>query len=90
MHTDADEGLDLIAIVKAERVRGARSTWRPGKPLEHGSAVATFFVRGEAEGAVQVRRDAPIGFATGALASPRTSYEAMIERVRASPPGPRS
>ena len=82
VYTDVDQGLDLIEIVDPGRVVGATNSWRPGRPLEHGTTIATFLVRGEAKGAVRARRDARIGYATGEVGTERTSFTAMIERVR--------
>ena len=41
VYTDLDEGLELIEIVVGSRVVGARSSWRPGRPLEDGMPIAT-------------------------------------------------
>jgi hypothetical protein len=53
--------------------------WRPGRPLENGTPIATFLVRGEPEGAVKARYDGRLGFATGDVGSARTSFTGMIE-----------
>jgi hypothetical protein len=39
-------------------------------------------IRGDASRVIRVRRDAPIGFASGEVGAPRTGYTDMITRVR--------
>ena len=42
VYTDVDQGLDLIEIVDPGRVVGATNSWRPGRPLEHGTERTSF------------------------------------------------
>jgi hypothetical protein len=67
VYTAADRGLDLIEIVHPSRVRDQTNLWVSGQPLEDGTKLARFMVRGEAKGAIAARSDAPIGFASGEL-----------------------
>jgi hypothetical protein len=57
--------------------------WNAGDPLEDGTVLAKFIVRGNAKQVLRVRRDAPIGFAAGKLTAVRMSYTDIIDRVRA-------
>jgi hypothetical protein len=53
-----------------------------GEPLENGTPLARFIVRGEPRAALRVRRDAKLGFATGKIGAPRVGYTDLIVRVR--------
>jgi hypothetical protein len=82
VYTDVSQGLDLLEIVDPARVIGSTNEWLPGQPLEDGSKIATFMVRGEAQGVIKARHDARLGFATGDVGSDRASFTGMIDRVR--------
>jgi hypothetical protein len=81
-YTDAKRGTDLIAIHSPNRCETLSNQWNSGDPLEHGTRLATFLVRGTAKGVVGSRDDAPIGFATGGVDSPHVGYTDTIARVR--------
>jgi hypothetical protein len=81
-YPEADEGLDLIEVVDGGRLLVSTNSWRSGQPLEDGTTLATFRVRGDPREVLHARQDARIGFATGTVGAPRTTYEAMIDRVR--------
>jgi hypothetical protein len=75
-------GLDLIEVLDRAKVKTAQNVWTAGQPLEAGTTIARFMIRGEARRVIRARFDAPIGFASGDPGAPRTSYTDMIERVR--------
>jgi hypothetical protein len=75
-------GLDLIELVDPSKLTSARNLWNAGLPLEDGTNLALFIIRGEPNRAIRARHDAPIGFASGEVGGPRTSYRAMMDRVR--------
>jgi hypothetical protein len=61
----------------------AINLWRAGEPLIHGTKLARFMIRGDVSRAIRARPDAQIGFASGDVGAPPTSYGDMIGRVRA-------
>jgi hypothetical protein len=79
---DEGEGLDLIEITDPKRVVSKTTQWKAGEPLEHGTVLATFLVRGAGQAPLQASRDAQIGFAIGELGRGRVSFADMVERVR--------
>jgi hypothetical protein len=81
-YPDVTRGLDLIEVLNPGRVKLAASLWRTGEELKDGTAVARFMVSGNPQRIVRARDEARLGFATGLLDGERTSYTAMIDRVR--------
>lgn len=77
-----EAGIDLIEIKRPNRVISATNLWTAGQPLEHGTPLGRFLVRGEPAEVIGARDDAKIGFATGEVGSPRTSYTELIDRVQ--------
>jgi hypothetical protein len=82
VYTAEETGLDLVEVKRPDRVMKAMNAWVAGQPLVDGTPLARFLVRGEASEVIGARSDAKIGFATGEVDSPHTSYTALIERVR--------
>jgi hypothetical protein len=82
VYPSVKRGLDLVEILDHAKVRTAQNVWTAGQPLQHGTAIARFMIRGEARRVIRSRVDAPIGFASGQLDAPRTSYTDLIGRVR--------
>jgi hypothetical protein len=78
----ADRGLDLIEVLDRTKIRRVTNLWNAGQPLEDGTNLASFIIRGEPRRALRARLDAPIGFASGEIGSPRISYTDMVARVR--------
>ena len=79
----AERGLDLIEVRDRKRVLSEENVWTSGQPIEHGTVMARYRVRGPAKGLLRVDRNADIRLSTGPLDAPKTTYEAMIARVRA-------
>jgi hypothetical protein len=82
VYPGVDMGTDLIEVCEPARVRRTVNLWTAGEPLENGTPIARFMIRGDAKGALRARRDANIGFASGELGSPRVGYTDLIARVR--------
>ena len=82
VYTNAERGTDLIEIRAPSRCGKPINHWNCGEPLEQGTRLATFLVRGTAQDVLGARNDAPIGFATGDVDSPRVGYTDTIARVR--------
>jgi hypothetical protein len=82
VYPGVNRGLDLIEVRPGANVTKL-NVWNAGDPLEDGSVLAKFIVRGNAKQVLRVRRDAPIGFAAGELTAVRMSYTDIIDRVRA-------
>jgi hypothetical protein len=82
VYPGVDRGADLIEVLDRTKVKRVENLWEAGQPLENGTKLARFMIRGEARRAISARSDAPIGFASGELAAPRTSYIDLIARVR--------
>jgi hypothetical protein len=76
-------GLDLIEVRDRKRVWSEENLWTKGQPIEHGTVLARFRVRGQAAGLLRVDPGAEIKLSTGPLKAPRTTYQDMIVRVRA-------
>jgi hypothetical protein len=83
VYTGAKEGKDLIQVLDPSRVRLARNLWHSGQPLVHGAPLAHFFITGIASQVLRAHEEVPIGFGSGEVGEPVTSYLAMIDRVRA-------
>lgn len=81
-YPNVGRGLDLIEIVDRSKVARAENLWTAGDPLENGTSLARFMIRGQAPEVLRARDDAPVGFASGEPGAGRTSYTEMIERVR--------
>lgn len=81
-YTGADRGIDLIQVVDPSRVVASWNIWEVGQPLEDGTTLTRFLLRGRPKDVIRARNDAPIGFATGTVGGARTSYTAMIDRVK--------
>lgn len=78
-----ERGLDLIEIQQPDRVKHARNAWTAGQPLEDGTQLATFFLRGGPQGVIASRQEgATLGYATGIVGAPRIKYADMVDRVR--------
>jgi len=76
-------GLDLVEIPDPQRIARSVNRWTAGRPLEHGTPIATFFTQGPAApGMVRAGEDARVGFAIGDPEAGRTQFTAMIDRVR--------
>jgi hypothetical protein len=82
VYTGEDTGLDLIEVKRPSRVMKRMNAWTAGQPLEDGTPLARFLLRGDPSQAIGARSDAKIGFATGDVTRPRTSYTALIDRAR--------
>lgn len=82
VYPGVDHGVDLIEILDSAMVKRADNVWNAGQPLENGTGLARFMIRGEVTRAIRARPDALIGFASGELGAARTSYTDMIARVR--------
>ena len=78
----AERGLDLIQIRDRKRVLSEQNLWVSGQPIEHGTAIARFRIRGLAQDLLRVDPKAEVKLSTGPLGAPRTTYEDMIARVR--------
>ena len=78
------QGLDLIKVLDRKRVSGARNSWTFPSPLENGTVLATFMVRGGTSEprALESADDVQIGYAIGPLGAPRVRFTDMIKRVR--------
>jgi hypothetical protein len=76
-------GVDLIEVLDRAKVKVTENLWTAGQPLEDGTTLARFMIRGRARDAIRARRDAPLGFASGVVGEPRIAYTDMIDRVRA-------
>lgn len=83
VHTRARTGLDLIEIMNPQQLVKKTNLWQAGEPLENGTKLATFLIRGDARDAVRARTDSNFGYATGNRERPELAYADMIERVRA-------
>jgi hypothetical protein len=81
-YPDAERGLDLIQIRDHKMVLSAENVWTTGQPIEHGTVMARYRIRGLADGLLRVDRAAEIKLSTGPPDAPRTTYEDMIARVR--------
>jgi hypothetical protein len=82
VYVGADEGPDLIEILDRRKVRSAASLWHAGRPLENGTNLARFMIRGNFIEAIRARPEAQMSVATGELGAPRASYTNMVARVR--------
>jgi len=82
VYPGAERGVDLVRVLRPKFVKVAANCWVAGEPLDHDTELARFLVRGKLEGALGARRDAQVGFATGEIGAPRTTYLAMVDRVR--------
>jgi hypothetical protein len=78
----AERGLDLIKARDRNMVLAEENVWTSGEPIEHGTVMARFRIRGRAEGLLRVDRNADIRLSTGPLHGRKTTYEEMIARVR--------
>lgn len=78
----AERGLDLIEVRDSKRVLSAENVWTGGQPIEHGTVMARFRVRGLAKGLLRADQNAEVKLSTGRLGAPTTTYEDMIARVR--------
>jgi hypothetical protein len=82
VYTEVDQGIDLIEVLDGKAVKNQRNLWTPGDQLVDGTDLALFMVSGEGANLLQVRTDAAIGFASGEVGAPATTYSEMIVRVR--------
>jgi len=78
----AERGLDLIEVCDRKRVLSQTNVWTSGQPIEHGTVMARYIIRGVAKGVIRVDPNVEVKLATGPLDAPRTTYEDMIVRVR--------
>lgn len=82
VYMGANEGLDLIEILDQRKVRSAESLWRAGQPLESGTKLARFMIRGDFRETIRVRPEAQMSVASGEVGAPRATYTEIIARVR--------
>ena len=82
VYPGVDRGIDLIEIIDRTKIMNSTNLWHAGQPLDHGTKLARFMLRGEPRQAIRVRRDAVIAFASGELSAPGLGYTDMIDRVR--------
>ena len=82
VYPSVGRAIDLIEIKDGRRVRNATDVWSPGGPLVDGTTIARFLVAGEVSAVLGAKDVVEIGAATGSLSGARTSYVAMIDRVR--------
>jgi hypothetical protein len=67
------DGLGLIEVLDRARVVRAENVWNAGEPLENGTTLARFLIRGgDPTRVLRARPAVPIGFASGELGAPRT------------------
>ena len=78
----AERGLDLIEVLNRKRVLSQNNVWTSGQPINHGTVMARYVIRGPAKGVIRVDRKADIKLATGPVGAPRMSYADLIARVR--------
>jgi hypothetical protein len=81
-YPQAEQGLDLIEVRDRKRVWSQDNVWTSGQPIEHGTVIARYRVRGLVKGLLRVDQAAEIKLSTGPLGAPKTTYEDMIARVR--------
>jgi hypothetical protein len=79
----ADRGLDLIEVRDQRKVLSEDNVWTTGQPIEHGTVMARYRIRGNARDVLRIDQSAEMKLSTGRLDSPRTAYADMIARVRA-------
>lgn len=82
VYPEVTRGVDLIEVLDPRRLKRAENLWRAGQELKDGTLLARLMVSGNPQRVVRARDDARLGFATGAIDGARTSYTAMIDRVR--------
>ena len=83
VYVDVKEGLDLIEVLDQRQVTGADSLWRVGQPLENGTNLARFMIRGNFRAAIRSRPEARMSVASGEASAARSRYTENIARVRA-------
>jgi hypothetical protein len=79
----AARGVDLIEVHDRKRLLSEENVWTSGQPIEHGTVMARYRIRGPAQGVISVDRRAEVKLSTGPLGAPNTTYEDMIARVGA-------
>jgi hypothetical protein len=82
VYPGADRGVDLIEILDSTKVKRADNLWSAGQPLEDGTKLARFMIRGDTSRAIRVPTNVLLGSASGELGAPRARYTDMIARVR--------
>jgi hypothetical protein len=82
VYTDAAQGVDLIEVLDPGRVKAEMNLWTPGTELEDGTRLARYIVEGDVRRVLAADDATRLAFATGKVGSARTSYVAMIDRVR--------
>jgi hypothetical protein len=78
----AERGLDLIEVRDRNRVLSDENLWTSGDPIEHGTVMARYRIRGSARNILRVSSTAEVKLSTGRLGDPKTTYEGMIGRMR--------
>lgn len=82
VYVGAGEGLDLIEILDRRKVSSADSLRRAGQPLEDGTNLARFLIRGDFRESIRVRSEAQMSVASGEIGAPRAPYTELVARVR--------
>jgi hypothetical protein len=78
-----ERGVDLIEVRDRKRLLSEENVWTSGQPIEHGTVMARYCIRGDARDVLHVDRNAAEAkLSTGPLDAPNTTYEDMIARVR--------
>jgi hypothetical protein len=67
----AQRGLDLVEVRDRSRLRSEENLWTTGQPVEHGTVMARYRVRGRAKGLLRVVQNAEIKLSTGPLDAPK-------------------
>jgi hypothetical protein len=81
-YPEAERGLDLIEVRNRRVVLSEENGWTRGEPIEHGTVMARYRIRGDAKRVLRVASNAEIKLFTGPLDGPKTTYDDMIARVR--------
>jgi hypothetical protein len=76
-------GIDLVEVLDRAKVRREENLWSSGMDLKDGTLIARYLIEADDARSVLRADDSPsLSFATGKIDSARTSYLAMIDRVR--------
>jgi hypothetical protein len=78
----AKRALDVIEVRDRKLLVKEENVWEAGQPLEHGTVMARYRFRGDAQSLFRVDPAAKIGFSTGPLGGARVTYDDMMLRVR--------
>jgi hypothetical protein len=83
-----DRGIDLIEVIDRTKVKIADNRWNAGQPLESGTHLAHFMIRGELSRAIRARPDAMIGSPAATSALPGSDTSTSSRACAESPTGP--